>query len=66
MNKEEKRKKRISSLINTSVSDCEISLHHESDPVVLCDLLIGCRDRKEVSREKAVRARISKLIKGKK
>lgn len=51
-------------LLNTSVSDCAQDLQRYSDTTLLCDLLIECHKRGQVSREKAVRARIAKLAKG--
>ena len=60
----EERKKLVSSLVNTSVDDCRISLSHShcQNTALLCDLLIECHARGEVSREKIVRRVISKFI----
>ncbi len=64
MSKEKQRAKRVSNLINTSVDDCRISLHRETDSEMLCDLLIACNNRGSgTSRERVVRRRISALIK---
>lgn len=63
MNKKTENAKSVQALINTSVSDCEISLSNISDPALLCDLLIECHVQGHGSRGQAVRRRISKLIK---
>jgi hypothetical protein len=54
----------ISSLIHTSVQDCETTLSHHDDPNLLCDLLIECHEKGHLSREQVVRRRIAKLIRG--
>jgi len=59
------RKKRIAGLINTSVDDCRTSLSNESDPTLLCELLIACHMKRHTSREQVVQRRITQLIKSK-
>lgn len=61
----QQRDKQISQFINTSVADATSSLQFISDPLMLCDLLIECHQRAQVSREIAVRRRIAQLIKKK-
>ncbi|MDY6979182.1 MAG: hypothetical protein SV201_04835 [Pseudomonadota bacterium] len=56
------RAQALSSLLNTSVSDTESSLVHYSDPTLLCDLLLACRERGQPTREQIVRRRIARLI----
>ena len=61
MNKDQRNQK-ISELMNTSVADCRQLLQHHHEPRFLCDLLIATHRAGMASREDAVRARISQLM----
>lgn len=54
---------KVKNLLGTSVHDLEVDISFQSDPILLCDLLIECHERGALSKEQVVRRRIAKLMK---